>query len=483
MNATRTIVLLSIIGLLVSGAPALGQSSEVNKEALRRINQEAWGQGRLAVVDELVAPDYVYHEAALGEIHGPEGLKQAIMVFRTAYPDLQFIIEDMIAEGDLVAVRWSTSSTHQGELMGIPATGLKTTTLGINIARFGADGRVVEEWSSWDVMGLMQQLGVVAPPRSGAEAYIWGADSDVTGDAGDPALNRLLVTRIVSQFWNGKDIAGLLETHSTEAIAHNPVIPASPLDFHAYRQACLEQLVAFPNLHVATDALIAEADKVVIRWTVTGTQSGALMGMPASGRAVEFKGVTIYRLADGKVVETWWAYDALGMVEQITSPPEYSLEGAWITNVPTPMGNLIFAGSWRAQDRAGTMFTAEMEHVNTYPLLSDLYPEVDASKFSSVLGVKVGRNTYEMTGLEYHTKTVAPGHTEIVGIAVVRGTFEQVGPDLIQGQGTGAYYLASQDADQDGFPDEGQEPMVCVPWEWTTKRVTMMPGCVPTPMP
>jgi hypothetical protein len=87
---------------------------------------------------------------------------------------------------------------------------------------------------------------------------------------------------------------------------------------------------------------------------------------------------------------------------------------------------------------------------------------------------------YEMTAIEYLTRTAEPSLEAILGIGIVTGSFELVGPDQGQGQGTGAYYVADQDLDQDGFPDEGQEPAVCVPWEWTAKRLTMMPGCMPT---
>ncbi|MHC4700576.1 MAG: hypothetical protein ACYTFQ_08360 [Planctomycetota bacterium] len=121
-----------------------------------------------------------------------------------------------------------------------------------------------------------------------------------------------------------------------------------------------------------------------------------------------------------------------------------------------------------AQDDAKTRFTGEFEQISGYPVLIDVYPDLEETKYG---------------GITYFTKTSGPGLEEIVGIGIVTGTFEQVGPDLAQGQGTGAYYMPAQDADQDGFPDEGQEPVVCVPWGWTAKRLAIMPGCVPTPIP
>jgi steroid delta-isomerase-like uncharacterized protein len=95
-------------------------------------------------------------------VEGPEGLKQLVMMYRTGYPDLVFTIEDLLADGDKVIVRWSCAGTHRGELMGIPATGKRTTTSGISISRFEG-GKVVEEWVRWDALGWLQQLGVVPP--------------------------------------------------------------------------------------------------------------------------------------------------------------------------------------------------------------------------------------------------------------------------------------------------------------------------------
>ncbi|MFC1795246.1 ester cyclase, partial [Planctomycetota bacterium] len=95
-----------------------------------------------------------------------------------------------------------------------------------------------------------------------------------------------------------------------------------PLPFHIYKNACLLHLAAFPDFRVTTHNIIAEGDKVAIRWTVNGTHLGELMGVPPTERPVEFTGSTIYRFVDGKIVENWWAYDALGMMQQITTLPE-----------------------------------------------------------------------------------------------------------------------------------------------------------------
>jgi steroid delta-isomerase-like uncharacterized protein len=134
---------------------------EANKAISRRFVEEIFNAGRLEVADELVTPDFVGHDPASPEpIIGPEGMKRNIEGYRSAFPDVRLTIEDEIAEGDRVVLRWSARGTHEAELFGIPATGKQATVTGITIDRI-VDGRIAESWNNWDTLGLLQQLGVV----------------------------------------------------------------------------------------------------------------------------------------------------------------------------------------------------------------------------------------------------------------------------------------------------------------------------------
>lgn len=137
-------------------------STEENKAMLRRNCEEILNKGDLAVADEIFAANYVYHGSGGQEFKGPEGFKQLTTMLRTAFPDLHFTIEDMVAEGDKVAHRLTLRGTHKGDLMGIAPTGKQVTTTAITISRF-VGGKEVEAWSNMDMLGMMQQLGV-APP-------------------------------------------------------------------------------------------------------------------------------------------------------------------------------------------------------------------------------------------------------------------------------------------------------------------------------
>jgi steroid delta-isomerase-like uncharacterized protein len=133
-------------------------STEDNKAHVRR-GFEAVNQKNLAVFDELLTPDVVFHNAST-TMQGLEAYKQFLSMYMTAFPDLHFTIEDMIAEGDTVVARFTTRGTHQGNLMGIPPTGKQVSGTGMFIDRI-VNGKGVEQWFNTDDLGLMQQLGVV----------------------------------------------------------------------------------------------------------------------------------------------------------------------------------------------------------------------------------------------------------------------------------------------------------------------------------
>jgi steroid delta-isomerase-like uncharacterized protein len=128
---------------------------------------EAWNKGKAAVmdaVDELFATDIVYHGGGGGDIRGIKNYKQHISEFYNAFPDLHFTIDDMIAEGDKIAIRTTLTGTHKGEFHGIPATNKKVTGWGISIYRV-VGGKLVERWERSDALGFMQQLGVAPTPK------------------------------------------------------------------------------------------------------------------------------------------------------------------------------------------------------------------------------------------------------------------------------------------------------------------------------
>jgi steroid delta-isomerase-like uncharacterized protein len=141
-------------------------SAEENKAIVRREHEEIWNsQGNLDAADEIYAPDYIGHDPSLPEdIRGVEAAREFAAMYRSAFPDLEFIIEDQIAEGDKVATRLTIRGTHQGELEGIDPTGNEVEIKGIVFSRI-AEGKIAEDWGVFDILGLMQQIGAIPPPE------------------------------------------------------------------------------------------------------------------------------------------------------------------------------------------------------------------------------------------------------------------------------------------------------------------------------
>ena len=135
-------------------------SLDENKALAIRYFQEVWEQGDFALEDQLLAPDYVDHNAAPGFPSNRTGHHQFLVHFRAAFPDVRYTMDDLIAEGDRVMDRWTVHATHLGEFLGIPPTGKAVTFWGIDILRI-VNGRITDIWHLEDQLNVLQQLGIV----------------------------------------------------------------------------------------------------------------------------------------------------------------------------------------------------------------------------------------------------------------------------------------------------------------------------------
>jgi predicted ester cyclase len=143
-------------------------SAEENKAVVRREVEELYNHTGNLDGEEIFSPDYVSHEPTSGEVRGIEGARQFAATFREAFPDLENTIEDMVAEGDTVVMRFRGSGTHEGETEAFgPPTGKRMEITGITIKRL-SDGKIVEAWTNFDALGMMQQLGMI--PEAAGQA-------------------------------------------------------------------------------------------------------------------------------------------------------------------------------------------------------------------------------------------------------------------------------------------------------------------------
>ena len=139
-------------------------TAEENKALVRRFVDEVQSGDNIDLIDEICSPEFVNHSAPPGLPADREGIKVVTNMFRGAFPDSYFAVEDMIAEGDKVATRKTFHGTQRGEFMGISPTGQRVSVELIDIVRIVGE-KVVEHWSMGDNLGMMQQLGVI--PRTG----------------------------------------------------------------------------------------------------------------------------------------------------------------------------------------------------------------------------------------------------------------------------------------------------------------------------
>ena len=154
-------------------AAATGTASQLDPaEGSRRLLEETFNEGNLELIDQLVAPDAVNHDPAepaqMRALRGPEVFKRTVQMYRAAFPDVRITVDDVIAAGDKVALRWHSEGTHRGELEGLAPTGARGLVTGISIDRW-QDGKVVESWTEWDNLGLARQLGAAPPEGSVGE--------------------------------------------------------------------------------------------------------------------------------------------------------------------------------------------------------------------------------------------------------------------------------------------------------------------------
>ncbi|HSD18719.1 MAG TPA: ester cyclase [Anaeromyxobacter sp.] len=138
------------------------------KQSHRRLFEEAWAKGNFGVFDEICDPGYVSHDPLIGDTD-LEKTRESCRQYRTAFPDVTPTFLGSYADHDTVVTRWRMTGTHRGALMGIEPTGKRCTVEGITVGKFKG-GKLTEEWTQWDALGLLRQLGVAPAMQPGAGA-------------------------------------------------------------------------------------------------------------------------------------------------------------------------------------------------------------------------------------------------------------------------------------------------------------------------
>ena len=270
---------------------------EEKRHVVQRISREVFGEGKLEVVDELIAPDFLDHDPLPGLPADREGLKTAVTLFRTAFPDFDVNLAHSLVDGDSVVDHITATGTQQGEFMGIPPTGKRIHTAVIVISRLDEQGRIKERWQRFGAMALLQQLGVIPgweepPPVPPAPVVEGGRETSVEE-------NKAIMLRQLA-IWNDGDFDVADEIFHPQAIT--PDAPQLPVGPEGCKEVARVFRTAFPDFHMTVEDVVAEGDLVVCRFQQTGTHQGDLFGIAPTGRNVDFGEIALCQIADGKIV-------------------------------------------------------------------------------------------------------------------------------------------------------------------------------------
>jgi predicted ester cyclase len=270
--------------------------SEENKALVRRV-MESWNKRNMTLMDDLLDPGYVYHGVVEGKIAGVEAMKQFLTSLYAVWPDVQHVIQEQLAEGDKVVTRFKSTGTPQVEFMGVKPSGKSATVDEVTISRI-AGGRIVEDWNTWDFLGLLRQLGA-APESTEANKALFRRMCEEEDKGNVDVFDEVCSPGFTVHF------AG-----SAEALTRDQLKPVVR-SFYA----------AFPDIHHEFQDLIAADDRVAARLTLPGTHQGEWQGIAPTGKHVVIDDLVIARFSGGKLAEMWVHLDGLGLLQQLGAAP------------------------------------------------------------------------------------------------------------------------------------------------------------------
>ncbi|MCX6081306.1 MAG: ester cyclase [Chloroflexi bacterium] len=299
---------------------AAGRSLSVNemKDAMVRLYDES-NKANFAVFHEMLAPEFIsYGGAGFQDLVGADAFQGLYVQFLTSMPDLHFRVDQVVAEGDLVGVRGRLSGTHKGNFMGFaPPTGKFISWTGTAIFRFDGNGLMDARWQEWDGLSVMQQMGVI--PVAAEPAPSWQPPEPVppyvSSGYSSPNQNKIAYQRLVDEVWNKGNLEVADQIYHPDA--SYPSNPSLPTGSQGIKSVVSMFHQAMPDFHIEIKTLLTDGDMVLAWVTKSGTQTGSLMGVPATSKKVSWGQMLIARFSAGKIVESWNNEDILGLMQQL----------------------------------------------------------------------------------------------------------------------------------------------------------------------
>lgn len=272
-------------------------AEEAKKALYRRFVEEVINGGHYDAIPEIFAEDYLDHSAPPGApVGGFDAIRAIPVMFRSAFPDVHFTIEDMTSEGDWVATRVTGRATHLGRpFMGVEPSGRRVVWSSLGFFRVH-NNKIVEHYGQPDLMGLREQISMPVEPGT---------------------LDH--IRQIVTQYVYATNIGDLDRFDAfvdPNFVDHN-ALPGQKPGLAGLKDAYRMFSSAFSDLWYTFEALAADGDIVMGRGVIQGTHTGSFMGIPPTGKVIRWTGTRTFRVHDGKLTEGWIDLDMFGMMLQI----------------------------------------------------------------------------------------------------------------------------------------------------------------------
>jgi steroid delta-isomerase-like uncharacterized protein len=291
----------------------MSEVTQANKALARRYYRELMSEGNLAFVDEFMAPEFIFTNPTHPEPYRGAEFKDLVSMLHSAFPDLHFTVEHLLAEGDTVVGHWTARGTHTGTplktLKGdIPAKGRPFAIDGMSWLRI-VNSKFVEARINEDTIGLLQQIGAFP-------------GSDVPVEEPSTKTNEVLVQRYFNELMNQGKLEVADEIFASNFAFRIPTRPEPIRGIEEMKGFVTELRTGFPDIEFTIERQIAEKDKVAVRWYISGTHKGTFLGIPATGNPVKDQGVDIFCITKDKISEIWVNENDFGLMQQLGVIPK-----------------------------------------------------------------------------------------------------------------------------------------------------------------
>lgn len=301
--------------LLFAAAVSAADVLESNKIVARRVFDEILTGGQFEKAAELYDPDFVNHGRSRNADLAED--QAAARGWRQACPDLVMTTDLILAEGDLVAVLWRAGGNNTGEGNGFPATGKHINGKGITVWRI-VDGKIREEWSEFSMLRLLQEAGL-APGGNPSPQTPQPMSADLAASlrpvpAGRLEQNRRMAMNVFERIL-GEGKIDLFQTMYSGDFANHGLYTNSTVKDEVEGTNGFRTLA--PDLKVTVTQTIAEGDFVQVTYVASGTNTGSAMGLPATGKPFMMRGMSIFRIRDGKITDEWSVLDQYQVLKDL----------------------------------------------------------------------------------------------------------------------------------------------------------------------